>query len=826
MTKKNIMPVAVLTAICVIVAALLAVVNLITAPIIAANAERKLQESLIAVMEGAEGFTEVELSGLPSTVKRVYEEKTGRGYVIALEAVSQYTGSEKMAITVGISREGKITGVKITAYSESKDMGRESYPSRFVGLNEAESDAVDTVSGVTYSSAAFKAAIADAFRAVEIAEGAHREDDPYTKAAKELIGTDSLVELGASALTAPVTRFWYADGAGFVVLTSTKHDYSPTLTDTEVLTAIGNDGKIIDVKILTWIHGEGTSFTPEFEDAFSGKTEDEIDGIDVITGSTGTSNKVKNSVKAAIDAARAEAAARVERLVEELIGTDATLYPLAVENPVKLVFESSSGYVVYTSTKHDYSPTLTDTELLVWLDEVGRVKEVKILTWIHGEGTSFTPEFEDAFSGKTEGEIDGIDAITGSTGTSNKVKNSVKAAVSALKSIEAVRIEAAVEELVGADATLTDTELQAPIKMLFSTSSGYVVYTATKHDYSPTLTDTELLVWVGFDCKVKEVKILTWVHGEGTSFTPEFEDAFSGRTEGEMDGVDVITGSTGTSNKVKNSVKAAIDAARAEAAARVERLVEELIGTDATLYPLAVENPVKLVFESSSGYVVYTSTKHDYSPTLTDTELLVWLDEVGRVKEVKILTWIHGEGTSFTPEFEDAFSGKTEGEIDGIDAITGSTGTSNKVKNSVKAAVSALKSIEAVRIEAAVEELVGADATLTDTELQAPIKMLFSTSSGYVVYTATKHDYSPTLTDTELLVWVGFDCKVKEVKILTWVHGEGTSFTPEFEDAFSGKTEGEVDGVDAITGSTGTSNKVKNSVKAAIAAAMAIKEGE
>ena len=694
MTKKNIMPVAVLTAICVIVAALLAVVNLITAPIIAANAERKLQESLIAVMEGAEGFTEVELSGLPSTVKRVYEEKTGRGYVIALEAVSQYTGSEKMAITVGISREGKITGVKITAYSESKDMGRESYPSRFVGLNEAESDAVDTVSGVTYSSAAFKAAIADAFRAVEIAEGAHREDDPYTKAAKELIGTDSLVELGASALTAPVTRFWYADGAGFVVLTSTKHDYSPTLTDTEVLTAIGNDGKIIDVKILTWIHGEGTSFTPEFEDAFSGKTEDEIDGIDVITGSTGTSNKVKNSVKAAIDAVKNLDLVRIMPLAEALVGGKVTLCPANTENPVKLVFAYGADYVVYTSTKHDYSPTLTDTELLVWVGEDERVKEVKIITWVHGEGTSFTPEFEDAFSGKTEGEIDGIDAITGSTGTSNKVKNSVKAAVSALKSIEAVRIEAAVEELVGADATLTDTELQAPIKMLFSTSSGYVVYTATKHDYSPTLTDTELLVWVGFDCKVKEVKILTWVHGEGTSFTPEFEDAFSGRTEGEMDGVDVITGSTGTSNKVKNSVVAAVDAVQNIEQERVRALVDALVGGEATLIPTSASGAVKLVFAYGTDYVVYTSTKHDYSPALTDTELLVWLDADGRVKEVKILTWIHGEGTSFTPEFEDAFSGKTEGEVDGVDAITGSTGTSNKVKNSVKAAIAAAMAIK------------------------------------------------------------------------------------------------------------------------------------
>ena len=57
MTKKNIMPVAVLTVICIVVAILLAVVNYFAAPEIAKNAERKVNESLYAVLEDAEGFT-------------------------------------------------------------------------------------------------------------------------------------------------------------------------------------------------------------------------------------------------------------------------------------------------------------------------------------------------------------------------------------------------------------------------------------------------------------------------------------------------------------------------------------------------------------------------------------------------------------------------------------------------------------------------------------------------------------------------------------------------------------------------------------------------
>ena len=44
-------------------------------------------------------------------------------------------------------------------------------------------------------------------------------------------------------------------GSGFVVLTSTKHDYAPTVTDTEILVYVGDDGKVIDIEILAWVHG-------------------------------------------------------------------------------------------------------------------------------------------------------------------------------------------------------------------------------------------------------------------------------------------------------------------------------------------------------------------------------------------------------------------------------------------------------------------------------------------------------------------------------------------------------------------------------------------
>ena len=210
MTKKNLMPSIVLGAICLVVALLLAVVNMITAPIISAKAEERIQNSLKEVMPGASGFDETEVNGAPKTVKRVYIERGGMGYVVILETSTDYTGTDPMSITVGISSDGKITGVKITAYTESKDMGKKTYPQKFVGLGENELAGVNTVTGVTYSSAAFKDAIADAFVAASLAT----PEDPYTALVREFTGVSVPVLLEEIENTAPVDKIWRIGGDG------------------------------------------------------------------------------------------------------------------------------------------------------------------------------------------------------------------------------------------------------------------------------------------------------------------------------------------------------------------------------------------------------------------------------------------------------------------------------------------------------------------------------------------------------------------------------------------------------------------------------------
>lgn len=161
--------VIVLTVICLVVAGLLAVTNYITSPIIEKTRQNKIAESLSAVLPDSGNYSEVDLNGAeyPSTVKSIYKFDDG-SYAVVLATTSAYSSGD-MGFTVGIDPSGRIAGIKLTSYMESKDFGKETYPQSFVDKDFEAAASIDTVSGVTYSSTAFKKALADAFTAVELA---------------------------------------------------------------------------------------------------------------------------------------------------------------------------------------------------------------------------------------------------------------------------------------------------------------------------------------------------------------------------------------------------------------------------------------------------------------------------------------------------------------------------------------------------------------------------------------------------------------------------------------------------------------------------------
>ena len=178
--KSNMMtdfglPIIVLVLICAIMSGLLAATNNVTAPIIA-EAERKANEAArLEVLPSADSFLQVEQAGLPDAVKEVYQAANGAGYTFSL-TTQGYGGKGTLKMAVGIDMDGKITGVKVLSHSETAGLGSkiatdEAFYGQFPGLDAAGAAAADTISGATFSSNYYKAAIADAYTAYGMVNG-------------------------------------------------------------------------------------------------------------------------------------------------------------------------------------------------------------------------------------------------------------------------------------------------------------------------------------------------------------------------------------------------------------------------------------------------------------------------------------------------------------------------------------------------------------------------------------------------------------------------------------------------------------------------------
>ncbi|MBQ7309420.1 MAG: FMN-binding protein [Clostridia bacterium] len=169
MKNNMIKSIVVLTAICLVVSAALAVTNHFTKPIIDAAAAEAARAALFEIFPDAEDFEKLVGREVPASVKSVYRETSGKGFVIELAAVGYGGGASPIAMVVGLDNEGKILKTVIVSCSgETPGKGDvimgEDFLSQFVGKDETL-NGVSAVSGATISSAAVIDAVRDAFLA-------------------------------------------------------------------------------------------------------------------------------------------------------------------------------------------------------------------------------------------------------------------------------------------------------------------------------------------------------------------------------------------------------------------------------------------------------------------------------------------------------------------------------------------------------------------------------------------------------------------------------------------------------------------------------------
>ncbi|MBE6643797.1 MAG: FMN-binding protein [Ruminococcaceae bacterium] len=587
MKKQNIMPIAVLTSICVIVALLLGGVNELTKDKIAENALKKEQASLIEVLPDSVVFDEIDISQyeLPVTVKSAYRETSDKGYVLIMATKSQYS-TEDMTISVGIYPDGSVAGVKLTNYKESKDFGKTTYPNKYVGTTADTYDDVEVTTGVTISSNAFKAAIGDAISAA--ATIAKSEPTAYAQncaalltatVSEELPKTDSeLIDLtkklvGGLAFTeekipedAPATlkKLYKAADEGYVAYIIVPGQYVPIAT--EALIHIDSLGFIKNVNLLSWVVGHGVE-PGDFANEFIEKDIWHMGKVELVTGATGTSEDFFNAVDECLEYFTDFLGVRESgyaTLLYKTAGynevTEIKLPKNAPDTLKTLYSVKSGGYLAHIVVPGQYVPVAT--EALMYVDSQGTIKKVDLLEWIVGHGVG-QGDFETHFTGKNIWKMNKVELVSGATGTSQDFYEAVKATLDVLASVmenEEQMLIDYVSVLIPNSGKIEKLELpkDAPneLKALYKDTSGKgsVAHFIVAGQYVPVA--SEALVVYNEWGEIVKVELLEWVVGHGIG-PGDFADRFVGMDAENIAKVELVADCTTTSGDLKAAIEAA-----------------------------------------------------------------------------------------------------------------------------------------------------------------------------------------------------------------------------------------------------------------------------
>lgn len=168
-TKNDfVMPIAVLTIICLVISTVLAFTEQATTPIIQAAEKAAAEAAQMEVLPSADAFTFAALEELPEGVTEVYTANNGAGTVVFCEGKG-YGGV--MKIIVGMDADGKITGTKTLLHGETQGLGSKTaepkFQSQFVG-KDAALEGVSAIGGATISSKCFLKMIDGAFAAQQL----------------------------------------------------------------------------------------------------------------------------------------------------------------------------------------------------------------------------------------------------------------------------------------------------------------------------------------------------------------------------------------------------------------------------------------------------------------------------------------------------------------------------------------------------------------------------------------------------------------------------------------------------------------------------------
>lgn len=379
-----------LTVICAVVALLMAATNFITEPVIKANEAAAANEALLVVMPNGSDFKPVDISTytLPASVNEVYSEANG-GYVVKLTVNGYSTG---MILMIGVDANGTVTGAICLGSSET--LGYEkTYGETTVGATLETIDGLDTITGATRTTQAYKDGVKDALNTAVIMGGGSvdiRSD--------EQILADNL----SAALPEAEGRFtkWFI---------------------TEQLEAVD----------AVYVANNGTGYVFVSGESFVGV---DASGAVVTDDPTG--------------AIASQTAIVIEAMGSELTQIDLSSYDGIPSQVVKASKTASGNYVFELKAAgfgingdEWYQPSGEYIQIMVSATKDGTIIDCVTTYQAETEGIGSScgePEFYSQFNGKTEADYSDIDAISGATYTTNGYKTAIGKIFEVIKLLEGV----------------------------------------------------------------------------------------------------------------------------------------------------------------------------------------------------------------------------------------------------------------------------------------------------------------------------------------------------------------------------------------------------
>ncbi len=586
--KENLKPLLVLGIICILVAVILAAINMVTGPIIKKMEEQKVYDSLREALDGE--FEPAEIpSGTPSNVTGLYKVTDGDNLVGHVVTVEKQGYASKIVLTVGIKADGTVNRVVVTAQQESHGKDINPLINGFSGVSAEGVGDVEHVSGATITSKTIKEAVADAFKALSPdADNGGEEEEPETEAlpktdeeiialAKELVGEECELTDVTPEETTNVKRVYRVSGnKGYIVYTYTINERYGNI-DTENLVYIGTNGAIKNIKKLTWSVSEAApdwGYIPptdeemnQFYEGLNGKDKNTIGDVELSTGATNTTTVLVDTLKEALDVVGEiikndfpTPEAEIIALAKELVGDGSEFTDVTPDERtfVKRIYRENSGkgYVAYLVVINERYARI-ETETLVYVENSGKINNTKKLIWKTSDaGWGYEPPedslvdaFYESLKGKKLSDLEALLAlennddgmlVTNATSTSKALLGALVEGVSAIDELIAKDMPTGEEQLfeiakgmIGADAEFTDITPDSIsfVKKIYRENKGrgYLAYLVVINERYARI-ETETLIYVGNDGKIKDIEKIIWKTSDaGWGYEPPAEnlvDAF------------------------------------------------------------------------------------------------------------------------------------------------------------------------------------------------------------------------------------------------------------------------------------------------------------